>query len=91
MRSIIIFTLSKNIDVYYIHMISGISPSKFEGFTDDIPERYSRILPNAPSKSIEDGRVRDLQTIMFQQNILYSVASISVLSLLVGVIVLGNK
>ena len=59
--------------------------------TKDIPTRFLNQLPDAPDTSLEDGRIEDLQTIMFQQNVMYSVSSIAALSFLVGVIVLARK
>ena len=64
--------------------------SALEGFSD-IPPRFSNRLPDAPETSVEEGRIADLQTIMFQQNVLYSVSSIAALSFLVGAIVLARK
>jgi hypothetical protein len=64
--------------------------SAVEGFSD-IPPRFSNKLPDAPETSVEEGRIEDLQTIMFQQNVLYSVSSIAALSFLVGAIVLARK
>ena len=64
--------------------------SASEGFSD-IPPRFSNRLPDAPETSVEEGRIADLQTIMFQQNVLYSVSSIAALSFLVGAIVLARK
>lgn len=73
----------------YSFITEKLIPQK-EGFSD-IPPRFSNQLPNAPETSVEEGRIEDLQTIMFQQNVLYSVSSIAALSFLVGAIVLANK
>jgi hypothetical protein len=73
----------------YSFITEKLIPEK-EGFSD-IPPRFSNQLPNAPETSVEEGRIEDLQTIMFQQNVLYSVSSIAALSFLVGAIVLANK
>ena len=62
-----------------------------EGFADDIPPMYSRILPAAPDTTVEEGRISDLQAIMFQQNIMYSAAAISAVTFMVAAIVLGRK
>lgn len=69
-------------------IIKNIEP-KTEGFSD-IPPRFSNRLPNAPETSVEEGRIEDLQTIMFQQNALYSVSSIAALSFLVGAFALAR-
>ena len=69
-------------------IIKKIEP-KTEAFSD-IPPRFSNILPNAPETSVEEGRIEDLQTIMFQQNALYSVSSIAALSFLVGAFALAR-
>jgi hypothetical protein len=73
----------------YDSIIKKIEPKK-EGFSD-IPPRFSNRLPNAPETSVEEGRIEDLQTIMFQQNVLYSVSSIAALSFLAGTIVLARN
>jgi hypothetical protein len=64
--------------------------STIEGFRD-IPERYLTKLPAAPDTSTEEGRINDLQSIMYQQNILYSLSSIAAISFFVGAIVLSRK
>jgi hypothetical protein len=61
-----------------------------EGFSD-IPERYLKRLPLAPDTSVEEGRISDLQAIMYQQNVLYSLSSIAALSFLAGAIVLARN
>ncbi len=73
----------------YDSIIKKIEPKK-EGFSD-IPPRFSNRLPNAPETTVEEGRIEDLQTIMFQQNVLYSVSSIAALSFLAGAIVLARN
>lgn len=73
----------------YSFITEKLIPEK-EGFSD-IPPRFLNKLPDAPETSVEEGRIEDLQTIMFQQNVLYSVSSIAALSFLVGAIVLANK
>jgi hypothetical protein len=67
-----------------------IMNDKKEGFSD-IPPRFSNRLPDAPETTVEEGRIEDLQTIMFQQNVLYSVSSIAALSFLAGAIVLARN
>jgi hypothetical protein len=64
--------------------------STIEGFRD-IPERYLTKLPAAPDTSTEEGRINDLQSIMYQQNVLYSLSSIAAISFFVGTIVLIRK
>jgi ABC-type antimicrobial peptide transport system permease subunit len=61
-----------------------------EGFSD-IPARFSNMLPPAPDTSVEEGRIADLQEIMFQQNMMYSIGSIAAVSFLVGAIVLARN
>ena len=63
---------------------------KQEGFSD-IPARFSNTLPLAPDTSVEEGRIEDLQEIMFQQNMMYSIGSIAAVSFLVGAIVLARN
>jgi hypothetical protein len=63
---------------------------KQEGFSD-IPARFSKTLPEAPDTSVEEGRIEDLQEIMFQQNMMYSIGSIAAVSFLVGAIVLARN
>ena len=63
---------------------------KQEGFSD-IPARFSNTLPLAPDTSVEEGRIADLQEIMFQQNMMYSIGSIAAVSFLVGAIVLARN
>ena len=63
---------------------------KQEGFSD-IPARFSNQLPTTPDTSVEEGRIEDLQEIMFQQNMLYSIGSIAAVSFLVGAIVLARN
>lgn len=63
---------------------------KQEGFSD-IPARFSNQLPPTPDTSVEEGRIADLQEIMFQQNMLYSIGSIAAVSFLVGAIVLARN
>jgi hypothetical protein len=61
-----------------------------EAFSD-IPARFSKTLPAAPDTSVEEGRIEDLQEIMFQQNMMYSIGSIAAVSFLVGAIVLARN
>jgi hypothetical protein len=67
-----------------------VGGSTVEGFRD-IPERYLTNMPNRPDTSTEEGRINDLQTFMYQQNVLYSLSSIAALSFLVGAIVLARN
>lgn len=67
-----------------------VGGSTVEGFRD-IPERYLTQLPPRPDTSTEEGRINDLQTFMYQQNVLYSLSSIAALSFLVGAIVLARN
>jgi hypothetical protein len=76
--------------IYNYNLYDPIMSSQKDGFSD-IPPRFSNKLPDAPETSVEEGRIEDLQTIMFQQNVLYSVSSIAALSFLVGAIVLARK
>lgn len=69
--------------------VSGLK-KETEGFSD-IPERYLTQLPLAPDTSVEEGRISDLQAIIYQQNVLYSLSSIAALSFLAGAIVLARN
>jgi hypothetical protein len=62
-----------------------------EPFESGIPARFLNKLPNAPETSVEEGRIEDLQMIMFQQNMMYSLTSIASLTFLASAIVLVNK
>jgi hypothetical protein len=61
----------------------------FQG--QDIPARFLNKLPDAPDVSVEEGRIDDLQMILFQQNVMYSLTSIAALTFLASAIVLSNK
>lgn len=79
-----------NLKPFYIGDSNAQYTTIKEAFSD-IPPRFSTKLPDAPETSVEEGRIEDLQTIMFQQNVLYSISSIAALSFLVGAIVLAGK
>jgi hypothetical protein len=66
------------------------SGSKVEGFSD-IPERYLTTLKKRPDTNTEEGRINDLQVLMYQQNVLHSLSSIAAITFLVGAIVLARN
>ena len=66
------------------------SGSKVEGFSD-IPERYLTTLKNRPDTNTEEGRINDLQVLLYQQNVLHSLSSIAAITFLVGAIVLARN
>jgi len=69
---------------------TGTGGSKVEGFSD-IPERYLTKLKKRPDTNTEEGRINDLQVLLYQQNVLHSLSSIAAITFLVGAIVLARN
>ena len=69
--------------------VDQLTREPFQG--RDIPARFLNKLPEAPDSSVEEGRIDDLQMILFQQNVLYSLSSIAALTFLASAIVLAHK
>ena len=68
-----------------------LTSEPFQGQGRDIPARFLNTLPEAPDSSVEEGRIDDLQMILFQHNMLYSLSSIAALTFLASAIVLAHK
>ena len=75
----------------YSTALNELNGLKKEGFNGGIPARFLNKLPDTPESSVEDGRIEDLMTIEFQQNMLYSLTSIASLTFLAIVVVLSQK
>ena len=75
----------------YSTALNELNGLKKEGFNGGIPARFLNKLPDTPESSVEDGRIEDLMTIEFQQNMLYSLTSIASLTFLASVVVLAQK
>ena len=71
--------------------LNQLTSEAFQGQGRDIPARFLNTLPEAPDSSVEEGRIDDLQMILFQQNVLYSLSSIAALTFLASAIVLAHK
>ena len=75
----------------YSTALYELNDLKKEGFNGGIPARFLNKLPDTPDSSVEEGRIEDLLTIEFQQNMLYSLTSIAALTFLASVVVLAQK
>ena len=71
--------------------LNQLTSEPFQGQGRDIPARFLNTLPETPDSSVEEGRIDDLQMILFQQNVLYSLSSIAALTFLASAIVLAHK